>query len=137
MSSLHPVGGEDARHRQSVGPLVAQDQRHRHPQAAGVVALRRMVRFPADRSIAWAFADACKADYGAKLADARLDLKALATLDAVWAARGDSFDAVFDSPVTVWEALARIARCGRAVPIPQGGVVRIVRDAPQTLPVAM
>ena len=89
------------------------------------------------RSIAWAFANACRAEYGAKLADARLDLKALVALDAVWTARGDFFDAVFDSPVTVWEALARIARCGRAVPIPQGGVVRIVRDAPQTLPVAM
>ena len=33
--------------------------------------------------------------------------------------------------------MSRIARCGRAVPIPQGGVVRIVRDTPQTLPVAM
>jgi hypothetical protein len=29
------------------------------------------------RSIAWAFADACKAEYGAKLADARIDLKTL------------------------------------------------------------
>ncbi|CAA7616790.1 Phage-related protein [Candidatus Terasakiella magnetica] len=89
------------------------------------------------RSIAWAFADACKAEYGAKLADSRIDLKTLAALDAVWAARGDSFDAVFDSSMTVWEALTRIARCGRAVPIQQGGIVRIIRDAPQTMPVAM
>ncbi|AVM76187.1 host specificity factor TipJ family phage tail protein [Magnetospirillum gryphiswaldense] len=89
------------------------------------------------RSIAWAFADACKADYGAKLADSRIDLKTLAALDAVWAARGDSFDAVFDTSMTVWEALTRIARCGRAVPIQQGGIVRIIRDAPQTIPVAM
>ncbi|WP_096701315.1 host specificity factor TipJ family phage tail protein [Magnetospirillum sp. 15-1] len=89
------------------------------------------------RSIAWAFADACKAEYGAKLADSRIDLKTLATLDAVWAARGDTFDAVFDTSMTVWEALTRIARCGRAVPIQQGGIVRIIRDAPQTMPVAM
>ncbi|BAE49996.1 host specificity factor TipJ family phage tail protein [Paramagnetospirillum magneticum] len=89
------------------------------------------------RSIAWAFADACKADYGAKLADSRIDLKTLTTLDAVWAARGDFFDAVFDTSMTVWEALTRIARCGRAVPIQQGGIVRIIRDAPQTMPVAM
>jgi len=89
------------------------------------------------RSIAWAFADACKAEYGAKLADSRIDLKTLATLDAVWQARGDSFDAVFDTSMTVWEALTRIARCGRAVPIQQGGIVRIIRDAPQTMPVAM
>jgi hypothetical protein len=91
----------------------------------------------ATRSIAWAFADACKAQYGGKLADARIDLKALLALDAVWTARGDSFDAVFDTSMTVWEALTRIARCGRAVPIQQGGIVRIIRDQPQTIPVAM
>ncbi|MCA1907940.1 MAG: phage tail protein, partial [Magnetospirillum sp.] len=89
------------------------------------------------RSIAWAFADACKAQYGGKLADARIDLKALLALDAVWTARGDSFDAVFDTSMTVWEALTRIARCGRAVPIQQGGIVRIIRDQPQAIPVAM
>lgn len=89
------------------------------------------------RSIAWAFADACKAQYGGKLADIRIDLKALLALDAVWTVRGDSFDAVFDTSMTVWEALTRIARCGRAVPIQQGGIVRIIRDQPQTIPVAM
>lgn len=89
------------------------------------------------RSIAWAFADACKAQYGGKQADARIDLQALHALDAVWTGRGDSFDAVFDTSMTVWEALTRIARCGRAVPIQQGGIVRIIRDQPQTIPVAM
>jgi hypothetical protein len=91
----------------------------------------------ATRSIAWAFADACKAEYGAKLADSRIDLKTLAALDTVWQGRDDFFDAVFDTSMTVWEALTRIARCGRAVPIQQGGIVRIIRDAPQTMPVAM
>lgn len=89
------------------------------------------------RSIAWAFADACRAQYGAKLAEARVDLQALYTLDQTWAARGDEFNGIFDSSMTVWEALSRIARCGRAVPVLQGGVVRIFRDAAQTLPVAM
>jgi len=37
----------------------------------------------------------------------------------------------------VWDALTRIARCGRAVPILQGGMVRVVRDSQQSLPVAM
>lgn len=91
----------------------------------------------ATRSIAWAFADVCRAEYGAKLADARIDLQALATLHSLWEGRGDHFDAVFDSGMTVWEALTRVARCGRAVPILQGGVVRIIRDTPPTLPVAM
>jgi hypothetical protein len=89
------------------------------------------------RSIAWAFADACRAEYGAKLADARIDLDALYSLDQVWAARGDAFNGIFDSSMTVWEALIRIARCGRAVPVLQGGVVRLFRDAAQTLPIAM
>ena len=89
------------------------------------------------RSLAWAFADAVRADYGAKLTDTRLDLAALHRLDAIWTDRGDTFDAVFDQSITVWEAMTRIARCGRAVPFLQGGVVRIVRDEHKTLPVAL
>jgi hypothetical protein len=89
------------------------------------------------RSIAWAFADAVRASYGAKLTDARLDLAALYRLDQTWQARGDTFDAVFDQSITVWEAMTRIARCGRAVPFLQGGVVRIVRDEQKTMPVAL
>ncbi len=91
----------------------------------------------ATRSLAWAFADAARARYGAGLDDARIDLAALHALDAVWRSRGDRFDAVFDQSLTVWEALTRIARCGRALPFLQGGVLRIARDAPRTLPVAL
>ena len=91
----------------------------------------------ATRSIAWAFADAARAVYGAKLADWRIDLAALHALDQVWQVRGDRFDAVFDQALTVWEALTRIARVGRAVPFLQGGILRIVRDQAQTLPAAL
>ena len=38
----------------------------------------------ATRSLAWAFADAARARYGADLADARIDLAALHALDGVW-----------------------------------------------------
>lgn len=89
------------------------------------------------RSIAWAFADILRASYGAKLPNARIDLAALAQLDQVWAGRGDQFDGVFDQQVTVWEALTRVARCGRAVPFLQGGIVRLVRDEVRLLPVAL
>jgi predicted phage tail protein len=89
------------------------------------------------RSIAWAFADILRASYGAKLPDARIDLTALAQLDQVWTSRGDRFDGVFDQQVTVWEALTRVARCGRAVPFLQGGIVRLVRDEARLLPVAL
>lgn len=91
----------------------------------------------ATSSIAWALADVCRATYGAKLTDARIDLAALVVLDATWAARGDEFNGGFDQGTTVWEALKKIARCGRAVPFQQGGIYRFVRDEPQTIPVAM
>jgi len=91
----------------------------------------------ATRSVAWAFADACRAEYGAELADSRIDVAGLLDLDVIWDSRGDHFDGVFDTSMTVWEALTRIARCGRAVPIQQGGVVRVIRDSPQSLPVAL
>ncbi len=89
------------------------------------------------RSIAWVFADILRASYGAKLTDERIDLAALAQLDQVWTSRGDQFDGVFDQQVTVWEALTRVARCGRAVPFLQGGIVRLVRDEARHLPVAL
>lgn len=90
------------------------------------------------RSIAWALADAARnTDYGARLPDARIDLEALLALDATWAARGDTFDARFDSATTFWEAAAQIARAGRAKVFQQGGVLRVVRDQAQTLPVAL
>jgi hypothetical protein len=89
------------------------------------------------RSIASAFADAARAHYGADLADARIDLTMLHALDGLWQGRGDRFDAVFDQGVTVWEALTRIARVGRAVPFLQGGILRLVRDEARTLPVAL
>lgn len=91
----------------------------------------------ATRSIAWALADALRAPYGARLSDARIDLDALAALDAVWSTRGDWFDAVFDARLTVWEAVGRIARAGRARPYIQGGRVRIARDAWQPQPVML
>ncbi len=89
------------------------------------------------QSIAWALADILRSNYGATLSDERIDLSALATLDAIWTARGDTFNAVFDSKMTVWDALSQTARCGRAVPFMQGGVVRFVRDEEKTLPVVL
>ncbi|MCZ4065735.1 phage tail protein [Oxalobacter aliiformigenes] len=91
----------------------------------------------ATRSIAWAFADACKSDYGGKLADRQIDLQALYDLDRVWTERGDNFDYRFDVKSTVWEALQTIARAGRAKPYKQGGMVRIMRDQPQSVPTGM
>ena len=89
------------------------------------------------RSISWALADILKAPYGARLADERIDLSALRALDTIWTTRGDTFNGVFDRKLTVWNALTQVARCGRAMPFLQGGMVRFVRDEPRELPVAL
>ncbi len=78
-----------------------------------------------------------RSSYGAGLPDAKIDLNALARLDGVWSSRGDTFNGVFDQNLTVWDAMGQIARAGRAVPFLQGGIVRIVRDEPKTIPVAL
>jgi hypothetical protein len=92
----------------------------------------------ATRSIAWALADACRnTTYGAKLPDARLDLAGLKVLDAMWASRGDEFNARFDSALNFWEAITKIAQAGRAKPYMLGGIIRFARDGAQSLPVAM
>lgn len=89
------------------------------------------------RSIAWALADILKADYGARLTDNAIDLSALYQLNQIWSKRGDTFNAVFDSKLTVYEALSRTAKVGRAIAFIQGGIVRFVRDEPKTVPVAL
>lgn len=89
------------------------------------------------QSIAWALADILKADYGARLSDKSIDLNALYQLNQTWTTRGDTFNAVFDSKLTVYEALSRTCKVGRAVPFIQGGIVRFVRDEPKSIPVAL
>lgn len=89
------------------------------------------------RSIAWAIADLCKASYGMKLTDAQIDLAGLLTLDQLWSTRLDYFDGVFDSQQPAWEALTQIARCGRALPYMQGGILSVTRDSAETIPTAM
>lgn len=90
------------------------------------------------RSIAWAIADAARdGDYGAGLADARVDLDALMALDAVWAGRGDHCDARFDQVGTWWDAASMIASAGRARLFMQGGILRAVRDGSAEVPVAL
>lgn len=91
----------------------------------------------ATRSIAWAAADICRAEYGAALPDTALDLPGLVALDAVWTSRGDEFNGGYDQRLTFWEALTKTLRAGRAKPYIQGNVLRIVRDAAATLPAAM
>jgi hypothetical protein len=86
------------------------------------------------RSPAWALADACKT---IGLPDSRIDLAGLLALDAVWSARGDTFNGRFDQTLTFWEALSKIGQAVRCKPYMQGGIIHFMRDASATLPVAL
>lgn len=91
----------------------------------------------ATRSIVWAFCDVWRAEYGAKLSDAWLDLDHLYDLDLEFTTRGEFFDWTFDQKVTVWEAAKTIARAGRCVPVVTGSVITMVRDSVAVLPRAV
>jgi hypothetical protein len=91
----------------------------------------------ATRSIVWAFVDIFRSQYGGRLTDEYFDLDALLELDAVYSARGEWFDYVFDQQTTAWDAARLVARVGRAVPMLSGSLVTMIRDAPQVAAMAV
>ena len=87
---------------------------------------------------AWAALDILRnKEYGAGVEDDKIDLDAFTDLAAVYDARGDRFDGVFDKKITTWEALQQVARVGRAVPIFEYGRIKLVRDELKETSVAM
>lgn len=80
------------------------------------------------RSIAWAYCNVIKAEYGGNYLDKNLDLETIKTLADEWEARGDYFDGQFDTKTTLWTALKKICLVGRAEPIQYGEQFSIVRD---------
>jgi len=71
--------------------------------------------------------------YGAGLRDDDIDLDEIARLNALWQARGDTFNAVFDQKLTLWEALATILRVGRTIPYAIFEKIYFIRDEPQEM----
>lgn len=87
---------------------------------------------------AWVAADILRnQDYGRSLQTSRLNIEKLYALSQTWASRNDEFNGVFDNTLTLWEALSRTLRVGRATPIYYAGVIDFVRDEPQTIARAM
>jgi len=72
--------------------------------------------------------------WGEGLEATSVDLATLADLRAVWAARQDRFDYVFDQSMDADSAAQLIAECGRARVFRRGGVRTLTRDALVTLP---
>lgn len=90
------------------------------------------------QSIAWAAADILhNSDYGKGMDATRIDLAGLFALEQTWIARGDTFNGSFDTTTSIWDALTKVLRAGRAAPIYYAGLVEFIRDQPQSLPVAM
>jgi len=81
--------------------------------------------------------DVWLATYGGSRPFDTIDLDGLLALDSLWTARGDTFDGVFDQKLTVWEAITKIARAGRAKPFFDGEKLVIVRDGEQTTRTAL
>lgn len=93
----------------------------------------------ATRSIAWALADKWRSTvYGDGLPDSRIDLIALAELNAIWVKRQDRFDFIFDNRMTSFDADQLIAGAGRAAVVRRQGSVRtVVRDQLQLAPLTV
>ena len=91
----------------------------------------------ATTSIAWALADICTADYGGRLSYNRINQDKLTELSEKWLTRGDSFNAVLDRKLSLWEALTTTARAGRSLPIMVGGTVTFIRDELREIPSAL
>jgi len=88
----------------------------------------------ATRSPCDAAAYICRAQNAGRLADRQIDLAGIYAHKADYAERGWTFDGVFDTSGTAWEALSKVGRCVVAQPIIQGPKVRLVRDLPSTAP---
>ena len=72
--------------------------------------------------------------YGAGRPTSELNTTELAAIKAEVASC--SFDAIFDQQTSVYEALKLTGQMIRGVPVPQGGLLTMVRDKPHTVPVA-
>jgi Putative phage tail protein len=79
-----------------------------------------------------AFCDILLAAYGGNRPrnDDELDLPLLADLRAKWEYH-NGFNAVFDQPSTVWEALGLSVQTVVAAPLPVGSRMSLIEDAPQ------
>jgi sulfur carrier protein ThiS len=125
----------------ATGAISAQNSRK-----INVVATRKIKRWYPNRgwsdennssSVVWAIADALKSSYGAGLVDSQLDLQGFFELDRIISTEGYNFNGVFDRRMTVWQGINLICKAARCLVIFQGGVVKIIRNSPQNIPISL
>lgn len=86
----------------------------------------------ATRNPAWSFAHILRSR---GMTDDQIDLEQLLILAETWETRQDRFDFIFDTALTTWDALAMIARVGRAVPLLRASKVTCWRDQEEDAPI--
>ncbi|MBD4206806.1 hypothetical protein GUH47_12560, partial [Xanthomonas citri pv. citri] len=87
---------------------------------------------------AWAAADILRnTTYGRRLPTSRINIQELYRLSQVYQTRGDEFNGVFDTTSQLWDALTKVLRVGRTVPINYAGLIDFVRNEPKTVPTYM
>ena len=89
------------------------------------------------RNPIWAMVEILRRPWGANLRDDQIDLEAMYIAAEQADAAGETFDWVFNQSMTVWEAIKVCCSVCRCTPIMNGGLVSVVRDVPQYVPVAL
>jgi Putative phage tail protein len=85
----------------------------------------------------WAFADACRADYGGKRSDAFIDLQKLFDRAPSFDSAGIEFNGVFDSDTNLWDALTAIMMPAMGVPVDDSGIYTFSIDEAKSVPTQM
>ncbi len=106
-----------------------------------VVSTRKLLQYDGNnwlgptstRSISWTFADIWMSTYGASRSDDFLNLQQLQDLNTLFNTREDTFDAVFDSNSTCFEALKKVARTGRCKVIFDNRIITLIRDEEKSI----
>jgi predicted phage tail protein len=84
---------------------------------------------------AWVFADIARNSiYGGARSDAYIDLPGLYVASLDFDAANIKFNGGFDTQLTVWEGLTRVAAVGRGYPVDRAGVYYFVRDIQAPVP---
>ncbi|AJD82858.1 central tail fiber J [Achromobacter phage 83-24] len=86
----------------------------------------------------WAACDILRnSTYGRRMPTSRINVQEAYRLSQVVASRGDEFNGVFDSTTQLWDALSKVLRVCRTVPVNYAGLVDFVRNEPKTVPTYM
>lgn len=91
----------------------------------------------ASRNPIWIMVNILKSDWGGQMPDDQLDLVELKETADLADAAGETFDWVFDTKTTVWEAVKLCCQVCRSSPLLRGSRVSAIRDVASSVPVML